>query len=278
MEENKWRLYKHTTPNGKVYIGITSQTLSQRWRNGKGYKTQVFYNAIQKYGWDNIIHEILFENLSYEDACHKEEMLINKYKSNIKQYGYNISIGGGGTKGVTSIWKGRHLPKETCKKISEANKGRIFSIESRKRMSDSQKKLVNDPNYINPMKGRKHSDYTKSLISKCHKGKHLSEEHKRKLSQIEKGRTLSEETKEKISKSARKRFSVPSNNPKAKRVCMFDLNFNYIKTFPTMIEASLETKVCKSNISGCCRNERKTAGGYIWRYADEVDGDLSVAN
>ena len=27
MEEKKWKLYKHTTPNGKVYIGITSQKI-----------------------------------------------------------------------------------------------------------------------------------------------------------------------------------------------------------------------------------------------------------
>ena len=82
MEENNWCVYKHTTPSGKVYIGITSQKIELRWRNGKGYKTQVFNHAIEKYGWDNIIHEVLFENLSHKDACAKEKELIEKYKSN----------------------------------------------------------------------------------------------------------------------------------------------------------------------------------------------------
>lgn len=30
-------VYKHTTPNGKVYIGITSKNPLKRWNNGIGY-------------------------------------------------------------------------------------------------------------------------------------------------------------------------------------------------------------------------------------------------
>ena len=53
-------VYKHTSPSGKVYIGITGQDIHRRWRNnGEGYRGQLFYNAIKKYGWENISHEIL---------------------------------------------------------------------------------------------------------------------------------------------------------------------------------------------------------------------------
>ena len=54
----------------KYYIGIScKKNLIERWgRNGEGYKVQPFYNAIQKYGWDNIEHKILFENLTVEEA------------------------------------------------------------------------------------------------------------------------------------------------------------------------------------------------------------------
>ena len=53
-----YTVYKHTFPNNKVYIGITSQSVSRRWRNGEGYrnKQQLIYRAILKYGWDNIKH------------------------------------------------------------------------------------------------------------------------------------------------------------------------------------------------------------------------------
>lgn len=44
-------VYKHTTPNYKVYIGITSyKNVNQRWRDGEGYKqNKHFYSAIKKY-------------------------------------------------------------------------------------------------------------------------------------------------------------------------------------------------------------------------------------
>lgn len=62
-------VYKHTTPNGKVYIGITGNEPRKRWNNGNGYRgNKHFWNAILKYGWDNIAHEILFDGLTQDQA------------------------------------------------------------------------------------------------------------------------------------------------------------------------------------------------------------------
>ena len=46
-----YKLYIHKFPNGKVYVGITSQDVGERWRHGEGYKDQLVYRAILKYGW-----------------------------------------------------------------------------------------------------------------------------------------------------------------------------------------------------------------------------------
>lgn len=92
--EKKYIVYKHTCPNKKVYIGVTCRNPSYRWNNGKGYIGQMFYNAILKYGWDNIKHEILFDSLTKEEAEAKEVELIAAYKSNQREHGYNISSGG----------------------------------------------------------------------------------------------------------------------------------------------------------------------------------------
>lgn len=100
-------VYKHTLPNKKIYIGITSKKPIYRWNNGKGYKNQsLFYRAILKYGWDNIKHEILFTGLSEREACEKEIELIAKYKSNDRKFGYNISNGGGKTACGVNKYKG----------------------------------------------------------------------------------------------------------------------------------------------------------------------------
>lgn len=133
----EYTVYKHTTPNGKVYIGITCRKPECRWNNGKGYThCRLFYNAIKKYGWENIQHSILLSGLSKEDAEQKEIELIEAYKSNDREYGYNL-MSGGQTNGHHSL--------ETKLKLSKAhsgsrnwNYGRKHTPEECKRISDNR--------------------------------------------------------------------------------------------------------------------------------------------
>lgn len=91
-------IYLHLNKiNNKVYIGQTAQDLKERWKNGKGYKTcTYFYNAIQKYGWDNFEHIVLEqnENWTQEELNKKEQEYILFFNSNNPKYGYNITQGG----------------------------------------------------------------------------------------------------------------------------------------------------------------------------------------
>lgn len=92
---NNYKVYKHTTPSNKVYIGLTGNSVIKRWNNGNNYRNnKYFYRAIKKYGWKNIKHEILEENLSYEEACKKEIYYIKLYNSIDSNDGYNNMIGG----------------------------------------------------------------------------------------------------------------------------------------------------------------------------------------
>ena len=62
---SNYTVYCHTNKiNGKRYVGITKQKPETRWNNGKGYSTQYFKRAIDKYGWEEFTHEILFTNLN----------------------------------------------------------------------------------------------------------------------------------------------------------------------------------------------------------------------
>ena len=91
--KKEYCLYCHTNKiNGKKYFGITCQKPQRRWQNGNGYKTKYFYNAIEKYGWNNFIHEVLIENLSFDEAKKLEIEYIKKYHTCIYDnecWGYN---------------------------------------------------------------------------------------------------------------------------------------------------------------------------------------------
>lgn len=131
MEEKNYKVYMHIFPNNKKYIGITKQTPEKRWENGKGYKhNNYIQNAINKYGWKNIKHKILYKDLTKEQAEEKEIKLIAYYKSNKKEYGYNIE-------------KGKIISKETRQKMSENNAkiwlGKKINDEIREKMSESHK-------------------------------------------------------------------------------------------------------------------------------------------
>lgn len=39
-----------------------------------------------------------------------------------------------------------------------------------------------------------------------------------------------------------------------------------IAEYDSILKASIKTGVQKQNICKCCKGERKTAGGFIWKY------------
>ena len=70
-------VYVHITPDGMHYYGVTSQKVERRWKgNGINYKRTSLQPYIEKFGWENIQHKVLFENLSKEDALSIEDSLI----------------------------------------------------------------------------------------------------------------------------------------------------------------------------------------------------------
>lgn len=92
-----YTVYVHINKtNGKMYIGITGQSVKKRWQNGYGYKNQIFWNAIQKYGWNGFEHDIIASNLLVDEAEKLEKVLIEKLKTYNNKFGYNVIAGGRG--------------------------------------------------------------------------------------------------------------------------------------------------------------------------------------
>ena len=144
---NSFTVYKHTTPSNKVYIGITSQKETHRWgRDGHGYYNQAFGNAVRKYGWDNIQHEIVCTGLSKEEAVTTEKKLIAEYHSDDRNFGYNCTSGGflcefneETKEKISKALTGRKLSEEHRANIAKCRTGWEFSEETRKRMSENRK-------------------------------------------------------------------------------------------------------------------------------------------
>ena len=91
-------IYKITNQiNGKVYIGLNTESLQKRWSshkvNSKNKNTHL-YTSMRKYGIENFIIEIIDETDSFEELGRLERYYIDQYKSRDPNYGYNITAGG----------------------------------------------------------------------------------------------------------------------------------------------------------------------------------------
>lgn len=251
-QQNNYIVYKHTFPNGKVYIGATSQKPNYRWKNGRGYIGSTrMENAIKKYGWKNVRHEILITNLTKEEAEQKERELIVYYNSYDKRYGYNLEKGGS---------KGKEISEETKEKLSKALSGennpmygKTYTLKQRQLISKRTK------GENNPMYGKRGKDNPNY-------GRHLTEEQKQKLSKI----MNSPEVKKKISDKLKGDKNPMKNKVNAmkcgathkKKVICVETGIIY----NSLKEASEKTNINVSCISCACKGRQKTAGGYHWEY------------
>ena len=236
MEQRNYKLYLHITPNGKRYYGITKQDVKRRWAKGKGYKNnQHFTRAIEKYGWDNIDHIVLFDSLTEYEAKELEQYFIQWYDTANPQYGYNQSLGGeGGNHSERTKQKmsdnhadvsGKNNPMYGRTGIDNPNYGRQHSEKSKQKMSDNH---ANVSGKNNPMHGKHHSEESRQKSSKANAGKNSS-----KIRPI---------------------------------ICITTK-----KIFYGTREAERQCGVKHSSVSSCCKGKLKSAGKLngqklVWRY------------
>ena len=129
-----YTVYEHVFPNGKKYVGITCRPVKQRWKGGyQGYlHNKYMTNAILKYGWKNVKHNILGMNLTKEKAEQMEIAMIKEYKLTDRRFGYNIELGGKGANRITE--ETRRILVEKCSGKNNARYGVEVSKETREKM------------------------------------------------------------------------------------------------------------------------------------------------
>ena len=174
-KEIMYTVYQHKNlRNGKSYIGMTSQNPKYRWNSGKGYKfNPQMWSDIQNSDWNkDWEHSIIRQFEDKDEALNVEEMFIWLFDSTNK--GYN--------KSSYSSHSCKHLEKSK-RKISEANTGKHFSEEHKKKISESMgvngilqfsKNGEFIAEYPSTMEAERQTGCHQQNICKCCKGKRKS--------------------------------------------------------------------------------------------------------
>lgn len=272
--------------NNRKYIGQKKVDKNGKWKNYLG-SGKSFKQALDKYGKENFAREIVAYAHSADELNRLEEKYVKKYNAvNDRRY-YNL-VNGGGT--VT----GMKLSEEAKKKLSIrfSGKGNYFygrrffkkdnsfygkkhSQKSKKQMSDSHKGEI-------PWNKGKVNVYSENTLEKMREaklGKKLSESHKANIRRAQNGenhpmfgKRHSAETKKKISeankgkqspnkgkflsKEIKDRISQSKQGQGSKKVICITTD----KIFDSIKDASKLYNCNKSDISQCCKGNRKTCG------------------
>lgn len=273
-KEKTWCVYVHISPSIKYYVGITSQKPEDRWRNGKGYKhNDYFTKAINKYGWDNFQHEVIASNLTEEEAKNFEKILIEKFKSNNREYGYNFTKGGDGTVGVS------HFGTENSfygKHHSDENKA-IFSQKSKERWQNGiYDEILCRPIYQFDMNGdficgysstRKAEDMTgidhRVIVRVCNGS--LNYTHGFTWAYQDECEDLNKFKQQFLLKLKKKRSSYAKHLRKP--IDLYDLDGNFIANFESASELARQFNVHKDTVSWSCRHDGIFQGKFKCKYA-----------
>lgn len=294
MTNNNWVLYKHTCPEGKVYFGITND-LKKRWCSmGEQYHScKRFYYAIRKYGWINIKHEVLIGNLTKEEAGELEKKYIQDNHSTNPKYGYNMTTGGFGCNSISSYTAVDQYDLEgnfICTYTSCREAARALGLKS----SSSISHACSDKSGHKTVKGyifRYHGEKLDlsildrpnwKTVYKLNDYREIIEEYK-SMTHASLNNNVASSS---ISKACKYGYRIggyywclaenyddfkPTPIYNVRKVNQYTLDGKYICTYESLTEASQKTGINVGSIGRCARGKYRQAGGYIWKYTDEVE-------
>ena len=204
----------------------------KRWLSGHGYNGTYFGNAIKKYGWKNIKHEILFTGLDELDAKQKEVELIEEFRSFEREYGYNCTKGGDGT-------VGRKNTKDQIQQLKELLGKPVYQREL-------------DGTFIKKWGSIREAEREtgikrQNITACCHKKVSTANGY------------LWSFDKDYIGKKKQRKD--------CKKVYQYAFDGKLIKIWNSLSEINEILGYSKTNISHCCLGEANSAYGYIWSYA-----------
>lgn len=285
-------IYKITSPNGKIYIGQSTNIFKRRnkYSNNECYNQTKIYRSLLKYGFDSHIFEVIEECPS--ELLNEKEIYWGEYYDVLGEKGLNCRLGN--SKGYCS--------EETKLKISKANKGHKVSLEQRLRTSKLLKGRKKSPEHC-----RKISEGTKGIKRPYSGNKHLAPEHIDILCKARKnvyrpiyqydleGNFIKEWSQAKkaainLNINTGCLCTITDNfnrtldgfrftsvyydklppivlwSDRKKITLQYDKQGNFIKEWGYAKEAAAYLGGSVRNISACCRGEVPQAYGFKWKY------------
>lgn len=279
-------IYKVTNLiNQKIYIGLTYRDIQTRWSEHKSRanngSTLYFHNAIRKYDLNNFYIEQIDE-ADGDTLKERERYWINYYKSNNREFGYNLTNGGDGNlqldyNQIYELWNNNYAI------VQIANELNIDRSTVRKILQDyknfSEQEAINRGLLYQSIKVNKYNlngEFIATFNSLIEAG------NGDKVSAHSIGQCCSGKLQTALGYQW-KYYNDTSNIYPAKnfklykrKVLQYAKDNEYLNSFNSLREAAstltnnnLKVKTIANQIGQVCKGNRKTAYGYIWKYDDD---------
>jgi hypothetical protein len=234
-------VYQHTRldKNEPFYIGIGTSEYYNRARRKKG-RNKIWHRIVDKTPYEI---KIIYDNLSWEEACQREKELIAKYGRLNNKTGILANLTDGGEGNVGAV-----LSPDHRKAVAEANRRRVFTPEQRAAMGERARERMKNPEYKKKM--------TEALVKSLSTEKF--KQAAKAAAQKRRGLKMSEEARVNISKAARKRAKY--------KIVQKSLSGEVIKIWDNLVDIENELKFDGSNVGIVCKGKGKTSHGFIWEY------------
>jgi group I intron endonuclease len=249
-------IYKITNlVSKKCYIGETKEdTPEKRWQGHiqsikRSQGCPALRDAIKKYGIEKFKFEILIICFD-EDRFIYEKEYIKKYNCQVPN-GYNILPGGEG-----GGFLGKTHSEETKKKISES--GKAFREKNPNHFETYREKLKESMKKVDISAALKNSEKFKKAIEERRNGGKISEETKKKIS----------ESVKKYLNNNREKHRNAITSAIGKKIIQYTKENTFVKEYISIAEAGRTSGVKGKTIQNVLSGRNKTAGGFIWKYAD----------
>lgn len=200
--------------DGKRYVGSAACSVHTRWQVHLHHLRKGNHHSLHlQRAWSRDGAEafefILLESCLPEYCIEREQHWIDFYDSSDRRFGYNVyPIASSGPLGVKR-------PKSVGEAVARANRLRVVSEETRRRMSETRRiikpRKPKPPPRPHWSKGE-FAEAVKLKLSLANRGKTISKRHKAILSKTHKGRKFSEEHKQKIAEALKAYWSRRENS------------------------------------------------------------------